>query len=154
MEGVPVWLKAVAYRKPKPGEHFIDLLGQVDVASDADGFDSHVLIVEPNNPYGVYDLHDVPVPEGYERNGNGPEAWYRPPQSGEYFLSTLGMADLTISGFCEYRIILRPIRKTRRVLVVPEIEVGIRDSAEPVVYFGEIDGPLTPIPYRIEERDS
>lgn len=117
--GVPVGTKIVAVRVPKEGEYYLDLKGGPSKGNDDMACTWPILA--PDNAYGVIDLSAMPVPEGYERDGESIEEWYRAIESNKYFTDAYNPTQAR-SGYgyaAEHRIILRKtLPKTRRVLVV------------------------------------
>jgi hypothetical protein len=53
--------------------------------------------LEPDNAYGALDLASVPIPAGYERDGDKPEGWFRDPLPDE-----LTLCNLNGDGRCLY----------------------------------------------------
>jgi hypothetical protein len=123
--GVPVGLCVTEFRVPISGEHVLDNPGnKPGKASGGARIVPSVAypILAIDNDYGVWDLNEVKIPEGYERAGEKVEEWYRTPNAGEEYVSSLGgyIACRSEGGGQSNgmtRIIIRKKAK-RRVLVV------------------------------------
>ena len=161
IEGVPVGTKLVAIRRPVCGEYVLNVSNmrpeRVYVVGQFAG--GGYPIIAPDNVYGVVDLATFPIPDGYERDGDKPEDWFRDLNSTDscwYLSSGGGKAYLHQKGEsctddCR-RIILRKLKpKTKRVLVV-ECEQPWHNgepAALTVIYHNE---NMRVISHRIEER--
>lgn len=77
--GIPLGLKAVGYRQVKYGEYNMVSDGRVCKYTISGSSSDLCLIVEPDNVYNAIDLKQVPLPEGWEHDGDKdkPETWYR-----------------------------------------------------------------------------
>lgn len=117
IDGVPAWLKAIAYR-PAREEFYLDpATGQLWLGSTRE----RVLIVVPDNEYGTYRIQSVPVPDGYEYAGTTPEEWFRIARRGEQFISPYdGEAYTRTCDSLEPCIVIRPVepRQTHSLSVV------------------------------------
>lgn len=157
IEGVPAGCKLVRIGVGRKGEHYLDVSGEVFVS---DGTHLWIYpILTPDNCYGTLDLTTVPVPEGYERDGDKPEEWFREYVIGETVINSAGRAVVPhsyISQSDSRRIILRRIAaKTKRVLVE---EIEIADSKDHIAgscwpTYADRMVSLWPGRFRIEERE-
>ena len=109
-------------------------------------------IVSPNNAYGVYRLEDIPIPEGWEADGETLAEAFRLPDT-KFWLSCSGDTSYVERGLpCggDYRrLCVREVKpKTRRVLVV-EFE----EPTDAVVkYWRDEMISMSKMAVRVEER--
>lgn len=167
IEGVPPGTKLVRIGKPMPGEMVITSFGLIREAS-ANHVSVYPIIV-PDNPYNVIDLATVPIPEGWERDGNQAEdhvvegvkvkGWFRDtPEHGSEtrFISRHGEVS-TDHAYCigpdRRRIHVRKIQpKTRRVLVETTERVHSIGTPQMTQAWAEYLTKCHSGRYRFEER--
>ncbi len=153
IEGVPVGMKLVRIGRALPGDLGLNSYGETQTFPD--GTESeNIPILDWDNVYRQ-DLSTVPIPEGYERDGETPEEWFRSAKVDETFLGSLSKQAVTrtkcyVPGDLR-RIIIRKIApKTRRVLVVEfPAEAG---EAMIDILARALLGKLTYSSSRIEDR--
>jgi hypothetical protein len=116
--GVPVGLRIERIGYPRSGEMTISYYESV--WGNTGGVSIGAAILAINNDYGVWNLADIPLPEGWGYAGGSAEAAYRNISVGERFIST---AD-GIIGTCKTeaaqsfkRIVVTPLAKTLTITV-------------------------------------
>lgn len=133
VEGIPVGYKLVRFGIPVKGEVIASPYVPNGVYTSSGALSSASVIVALDNVYNK-NLDSVTIPEGYERNGEKVEEWFRIPVVGDEYISVanMGVGHFGLPEKSGYhtigpdhrRIILRAIKpKTKRVLVI-ECPVG------------------------------
>lgn len=156
---VPVGTKLDAVREAQLGEYIIDSLGHVDRWKWNDVSAAVFPIIVPDNVYGVINLEDVKVPEGYERVDSD---WFREPTNGESYINSLshnlvvkysGAFEINYSTADKRRIIVRPVKKKKFYLVVDEEIPYAGNCIGEVCYSVGFGNPKHPVKFRVEERE-
>lgn len=166
--GVLVGTRIASVRIPKFGDWIIGERGQVVQVTGSTHYHFVYPILEPDNPYNVIDLKQVPIPAGWELDGASIEEAYQPLKEGRRYIAARGsfayIAGCSDSG--SYRLAIRPIPKPKiRVLVGewPIREDGIHSTLSSVSPKGAEILSNTVVPttiwgtkdnFRIEERDA
>lgn len=120
IKGLPEWISVVRWGTAKPGEYILvcdtdrhaKVPWRIEMAQD--GVAGYWLIVVPNNVYGLVNINEAKIPEGFTR---GP---FDVPSEDEWWLSQWGSAYQGIpraEAGDHRRIILIP-NKPKRVLVI------------------------------------
>lgn len=160
IEGVPVGCKLVRIGVPEVGEFFIGAGGITNKAIykyESNSLQQYYPIIAPDNVYNAIDLTKVKIPNGYERDGDKVEEWFRLAEHGKlYFTSgyTISVRSYspcaTDSLNTDGRIILRKIApKTKKVLVI-EVEIPILADEQIIAAQARVALPVTST--RIETR--
>lgn len=159
IEGVPLGTKIARLGVPKSGDWVVGrIVGMYQVGRDTNTYGSYVILA-PDNIYNVCDLSTVPIPEGWERDGDSIEEWYRIAKNVEGYLTRTGKvweyAPYGISTICPVICLRRLPPVTKRVLI-GEWEIRTNASQQSSGFVGELAAQervaTRPMVYRIEER--
>jgi hypothetical protein len=123
------WPAAFPVRGLPPGVKVKSMSLQAPNIREAETHRQASIVLEPDSIYGVLDLYQVPIPEGFKRAGQEHEEWFREARLGEYGIGK----DMRLEGPYVAEGDMRPgygwllcgpdrrriiVRKVKRVLVV------------------------------------
>lgn len=113
IEGLPVGTKLVGIRSLRKDDHYISPNDGKVYKSDRDSCSVYPIICA-DNAYAEIDLAAIPVPDGYERDGETPEEWFRIAKLDDKFVAANNCHRI-VSGWVNSadtrRIVVRPVAK-------------------------------------------